>query len=82
MFGGTTPWGTILTCEENILYYFMGDRTGTSQEESYARYNIGYPKGYRWGEVDNRFFLAHAPNEPNRFGWVVEIDPTTHKPHR
>ena len=73
--GGTTPWGTILTCEENILYYFMGDRVGTPQEEAYARYNIGYSKGYRWGEVDSRFQLAHAPNEPNRFGWVVEVDP-------
>jgi hypothetical protein len=31
--------------------------------------------GYRWNEFDERFDAAKNPNEPNRFGWVVEIDP-------
>ena len=31
---------------------------------------------YGWHTVDPRFDLAVNRNEPNRFGWVVEIDPT------
>ena len=31
--------------------------------------------GYKWHPVDARFDLAKNPNELNRFGWVVEIDP-------
>jgi secreted PhoX family phosphatase len=34
-----------------------------------------YDFGYRWSEVDERFDCANNPNEPNLFGWVVEIDP-------
>ncbi|HBE4542002.1 TPA: DUF839 domain-containing protein [Escherichia coli] len=30
---------------------------------------------YRWNEVDKRFSVDDTPNEPNRFGWVGEIDP-------
>jgi secreted PhoX family phosphatase len=31
--------------------------------------------GYRWHEHDARFDATQNPNEPNRFGWIVEIDP-------
>ena len=80
--GGLTPWGTILTCEENILYYFGGDQVDQSEQGAYKRYNIGYSKAYIWHQTHKRFDTAHAPKQPNRFGWVVEIDPTdpTSKP--
>ena len=31
--------------------------------------------GYLWHETDSRFDVLTEPNEPNRFGYVVEIDP-------
>ena len=31
--------------------------------------------GYLWHTTDTRFNADLEPNEPNRFGWVVEIDP-------
>jgi secreted PhoX family phosphatase len=31
--------------------------------------------GFRWFEFDERFDATKHPNEANRFGWVVEVDP-------
>lgn len=31
--------------------------------------------GYGWAKIDERFDVAKHPNEPNRAGYVVEIDP-------
>ncbi len=74
--GGMTPWGTWLTCEENINFYFDGkDPVGRSADAAaLARYGFGKPWN-PWARVDPRFDMAREPNEPNRFGWVVEIDP-------
>lgn len=73
--GGVTPWGTVLTCEENINFFFIG--VTDVEQENYRRMGIGANDGraVRWGEVDPRFQLAKEPLEPNRYGWVVEIDP-------
>jgi hypothetical protein len=78
---GITPWGTYLTCEENWNGYF-GTVVADDAEEPWEaspeqeRYGISADGfGYRWHEADPRFDLAVNPNEPNRFGWVVEIDP-------
>ena len=72
---GRTPWGTYLTCEENWNGYFgwNGERTQTTQEARYGVTGSGF--GYRWHTVDPRFDVAAHPNEPHRFGWIVEIDP-------
>ncbi len=71
---GWTPWGTYLTCEENWHVYFAN--TGDAIPQDQRRYGIT-AKGFntRWHEYDERFDTARHPNEPNRFGWVVEIDP-------
>jgi secreted PhoX family phosphatase len=73
---GYTPWGTYLTCEENWNGYFGTKNatfTATAHENRYGLSKGGF--GYRWHEADERFDLAINRNEPNRFGWVVEIDP-------
>ena len=73
--GGMTPWGTYLTCEENFNGHFSGEIADNHPEaENHKRYNV--PTDYtNWGSHDKRFDIGLEPNEPNRFGWVVEIDP-------
>ena len=74
--GGMTPWGTVLSGEENFNFYF--DRSGELDPryaESYARYGITGDGGRGWKDVDSRFDLTLEPHEPYRFGWVVELDP-------
>lgn len=76
---GMTPWGTYLTCEENFNGYFGSDAQVDVSPE-FSRYGIAAEDaGYSWYKFDSRFDLAKEPNEPNRFGWVVEIDP--HNPN-
>jgi secreted PhoX family phosphatase len=73
--GGVTPWGTWLSCEENFNGYFWGKMADDHAEaKNYKRYGIGTP-AYAWGKYYDRFDLTKEPNEANRFGWVVEIDP-------
>ncbi|WP_312837681.1 PhoX family protein, partial [Atlantibacter hermannii] len=70
---GHTPWGTYLTCEENWSDIFVKKAAPNALEK---RYGISdSDESYRWNEVDPRFSVDATPNEPNRFGWVVEIDP-------
>jgi secreted PhoX family phosphatase len=83
--GGATPWGTYLTAEENFHGYFWSELCATggkppeglggAEAKSYARY--GVPGLWQaWGKFVDRFNVDKEPHEPNRFGWIVEIDPS------
>nr|WP_184989361.1 PhoX family phosphatase [Sphaerisporangium rubeum] len=79
--GGTTPWNTVLSGEENWNQYFVGgDGVPEAQKPYLTRYGVSttaaVPSGSRrFDRVEERFDLAKHPNEINRFGWIVEIDP-------
>ncbi len=73
---GQTPWGTYITCEENFNGYFGTDAPGWTANTLQNRYGVSAAGfGYGWHKGDPRFDLNVNPNEPNRHGWVVEIDP-------
>ncbi len=81
--GGMTPWGTWLMAEENFHGYFRSDKrdaqdrpdlSGQPEARSMRRY--GLPGGwYAWGLFHDRFDIDKEPNESNRFGWIVEVNP-------
>lgn len=76
--GGKTPWGTFLSGEENFHQYF-GNRAQMEDLEAKALHvRYGLPSGAsgrKWELYEDRFDLVKEPNEPFRFGWVVEVDP-------
>ena len=83
---GWTPWNTYLTCEENFTDYFgIGTRNADDTDypdEAYRDHMLRYKGGdktadgeYAWDQHDARFDWTQAPNEYNRHGWIVEIDP-------
>jgi len=73
--GGETPWGTYLTAEENFNGYFGGDPAKTPNAEQFKRYGLSKDSWYGWSKHIDRFDVEKEPNEANRFGWIVEIDP-------
>jgi secreted PhoX family phosphatase len=81
--GGMTPWGTYLMAEENFHGYFWTDTLDadgkadlSAQPEAEQMKRYGVPgRWYAWGTTHDRFNIDKEPNEPNRFGWVVEVDP-------
>ncbi|GAB60655.1 PhoX family protein [Rheinheimera nanhaiensis] len=85
---GFTPWGTYLTCEENWAGYFVN--TDAEQPREHSRYGVSDDNGrYYWetatpmADAYQRFNASTTGasaeedyrNEPNTFGWIVEIDP-------
>ena len=81
--GGVTPWGTLLTAEENFNQYFAHRNNlpdSDPRKAIHARYSLPTDNSERrWEDFHSRFDLAKEPNEPFRFGWVVEIDPLNPK---
>ena len=76
--GGVTPWGTVLTGEENFDQYFGNLEQVTDPRIRALHDRYGFDEGpsdRKWERYHDRFDLAKEPNEPLRFGWVVEIDP-------
>lgn len=74
--GGTTPWGTVLSGEENFNGYFAWAADTAAQKRYSGTSTTSTETG--WEAYDPRFD-AHDPdyvNEPNRFGYIVEIDPS------
>ncbi len=65
--GGTTPWGTVLSAEENFQSYVPEAvyPDGTSFPPSEQPFSI------KTGGLGNVFGLAG-----NKYGWIVEVDPT------
>ncbi|EKU45275.1 hypothetical protein C272_15392 [Brevibacterium casei S18] len=72
--GGLTPWGTLVSGEENFNSYFRAQ--GTSEADK--RYGLtNEDSAYGW-EADLDRFDTNSngfANEANRFGWIVEVDP-------
>ncbi|MEH6521346.1 PhoX family protein [Sulfitobacter sp.] len=83
--GGMTPWGTYLMSEENFHGYFWTNRLDSDnkpdlsalpEKDAKRHKRYGVPgMWYAWGNSHDRFDIDKEPNEPNRFGWIVEVDP-------
>ncbi|GAA5144576.1 PhoX family phosphatase [Pseudonocardia eucalypti] len=76
--GGLTPWGTILSGEENFHGLF-GNASAVTEPTAAARIKrYGITTGAsltKWERFDARWDLAREANEVNRYGYIVEIDP-------
>lgn len=78
--GGITPWGTVLSGEENFQGYFGAPdgtaKPGPADAARLDRYGIELkPSEMLWETFDPRFDVAATPNEVNRFGYIVELNP-------
>ena len=78
--GGVTPWGTVLSGEENFHSTSVPPRAPPQPSPVDAdrldRYGIPLePSELQWETFDPRFDVAKTPNEVNRFGYVVEVNP-------
>lgn len=68
--GGQTPWGTVLTCEENF-HDFYGQVKFSQRKGKTKRHPVASSSAMAWDD--------HTPYPPEHYGWVVEINPRTKK---
>jgi len=77
--GGKTPWGTMLTAEENFHQYYANLALLPADDPRYAVHErYGLPEEgseRRWENYYDRFDVSKEPNDSFQQGWVVEIDP-------
>lgn len=71
--GGTTPWGTVFSAEENFQSYVPENvnADGSSLAPSQKKF---YKDEEEMGGLGNVFGLAG-----NKYGWMVEVDPANPK---
>ncbi|NET34058.1 MAG: DUF839 domain-containing protein [Cyanothece sp. SIO1E1] len=69
--GGTTPWGTVLSGEENIQNLVPEPVFADGTAFAPGKLPFKMDKGRIWGQ-GNVFGLAG-----NKYGWIVEIDPAS-----
>ncbi len=75
---GKTPWGTVLSGEENFQGMFgqANALKDAKDQRSAKRYGLGMEKSeYEFERHLDRLDCSKEPNEAYHFGWVVEIDP-------
>ncbi|HEX4925626.1 MAG TPA: alkaline phosphatase PhoX [Bdellovibrionales bacterium] len=63
--GGVTPWGTVLTCEENSDFFYGEVELGADGRREVRPVKAGF--GWE----------RHTRRPPEHYGWVVEVDPFT-----
>ena len=85
--GGTTPWGTFLTCEENIQNQ-VTEPVDPAGESLTARRRLSFVAGSARGKrsfenprpsmIDGSGLVAFdEPLDGRKYGWIAEIEPTT-----
>jgi secreted PhoX family phosphatase len=77
--GGVTPWGTVVSGEENFQQYFANLAALAEDDPVFvhhSRYGVTEEASERlWETVYDRFDVSKEPNEPFRYGWGIEFDP-------
>ena len=81
--GGVTPWGTILTCEENFQassLFFQGVQENVKANGTQTGYIVNTPSTFV-DDASGATFLSQATGTffgqvGEKYGWVVEIDPS------
>lgn len=85
--GGTTPWGTFLTCEENFHYESSEQVTPDGRLQSTQKMLFGGENKLINGKLEAEReqplslnglgFGLEEPLDGRHYGWVCEVDPAT-----